>query len=211
MKNHFLTDFFLKFYSKIAVIFVVIVVSIAHIVATITIPELYNWQARTISDLASQQYAYSWIMSLGLLGFGLILFLGSIFKIIKDKKNWYREVPILLCTISIFITGLFDTKPLTSLANFHNSEDTIHAVFATIAGFSLAFAMIVAFFPLGRLSKKQTTNNFIILSLLTFVSIIYGLADEFSPSLVGITQRLLWLVGIYWIMFYYNNNSHFVD
>ncbi len=191
-----------KFYNKIAVIFVVIVVSIAHIVAKITIPELYNWQAKTISDLASQQYAYSWIMSMGFFGFALILLLGSIYKIIKNNKSWYREAPIILCAISIFVTALFNTKPLTSYVDFHNTEDTIHAAFATIAGFSLALAMIVLPFPLGRLSKKQTTNNFIILSLLTFVSIIYGLADAFSPTLVGITQRLLWLVGIYWIMFY---------
>jgi len=202
MKIHNLTDFFLKIYNKIAVIYILIVVLIAHIVAKITIPELYNWQAKTISDLASQQYSHSWIMTLGLLGFALILLLGSIFKIIKDKNCWYREAPIILCAISIFITGLFGTKPLNSLADFHNSEDTIHATFATIAGFSLALAMVVSPFPLGRLSKKQTTNNFIILSLLTFVSIIYGLADAFNPALVGITQRLLWLVGIYWIMFY---------
>lgn len=194
-------------YNKIAVMFVVTITLIAHTIEEVMVPELYSWRSNTISDLAAQQYPFSWIMSVGLIIFGGFLLLGSLLQIVLKRRVWYREAPIMLCAASIILAGIFATKPFFPTSSISAGLDNAHSVFATISGFALALAILSHPLPIGRLSKKDTITSFSLLAIFTLIAVFYSISDIFFKEIVGIPQRFLWLVGVIWIMICYNSDE----
>ena len=72
----------------------------------------YDWRANTISELASQNYQYRWIMKIGFILFGGILIVGIINKFINGNGKLLIELPFLIYGLAILISGLYSTKPI---------------------------------------------------------------------------------------------------
>jgi hypothetical membrane protein len=72
----------------------------------------YDWRTNTISELASQQYQYRWIMKIGFILFGGILAIGITNKLISGNGKLVTELPIMIYGLAILISGLYSTKPI---------------------------------------------------------------------------------------------------
>ena len=64
------------------------VIVIGHLFA----PPGYIWTQNTISELASQGYNNKWIMQLGLVGFGIFLSIGLVWKSYETGKINYPDL-----------------------------------------------------------------------------------------------------------------------
>lgn len=100
--------------EKIAVLFICFIILLAHFLT----PIQYNWKINTISQLASQGYQYKLLMQIGFIGFGLILSVGLIIKMIQYRPINYLYIPIILYGLSIVVTGFFCTTPFITGVNY---------------------------------------------------------------------------------------------
>ena len=173
-------------FTILSVIFIVLVILIAHIF----VPEPYNWMHNTISELASQGYPNKWIMQIGFIGFGVLLSIGTITSFRQEGKYRFRHLPLLIYALGILMTGIFCTRPFVDGVPYSEVEARLHSSFASIAGFALSAAMLLYF--LTDHSRRRILHA-ISLVLVLGLSISFGLASSYA----GIVQRILYLVSIH--------------
>ena len=105
------------------------IIIVAHFFTT----NPYDWRANTISELASQNYQYRWIMKIGFILFGGILIVGIINKLINGNGKLLIELPFLIYGLAILISGLYSTKPIVEGIEYSELESKIHSYSAQIA------------------------------------------------------------------------------
>lgn len=181
-------------FNALSVLFIVIVILIAHILA----PEVYDWKRNTISELASQGYRHKWIMQIGFIGFGFLLSIGAITNFRQGRKYRFRHLPLIIYALGILMAGIFCTRPFVDGVPYSEVEARLHSSFASIAGFALSAAMLLYF--LTDQSRRRILHA-ISLVLVLGLSIAFGLASSYA----GIVQRILYLVGFSWLIFIYNS------
>jgi hypothetical membrane protein len=181
-------------FNALSVLFIVIVILIAHILA----PEAYDWKRNTISELAAQGYRHKWIMQIGFIGFGVLLSVGVLQNIRQERNYRFRQFPLLIYAIGILLAGIFCTRPFVDGIPYSEVEARLHSSFASIAGFALSAAMLLYF--LTDQSRRRILHA-ISLVLVLGLSITFGLASSYA----GIVQRILYLVGFSWLIFIYNS------
>ena len=181
-------------FNALSVLFIVIVILIAHILA----PEAYDWKRNTISELAAQGYRHKWIMQIGFIGFGVLLSVGVLQNIRKERNYRFRQFPLLIYAIGILLAGIFCTRPFVDGIPYSEVEARLHSSFASIAGFALSATLLLYFLTDNRRRKlPQLISLFLVLGL----SITFSLLSSYT----GIVQRMLYLVGFSWLIFIYSS------
>ena len=181
-------------FTILSVVFIVLVILVAHIF----VPEPYNWMHNTISELASQGYPNKWIMQIGFIGFGVLLSVGVLQNIRKERNYRFRQILLVIYAVGILFAGIFCTRSFVDGIPYSEIEARLHSFFASIAGFALSAAMLLYF--LTDHSRRRILHA-ISLVLVLGLSISFGLASSYA----GIVQRILYLVGFIWLVFIYNS------
>jgi hypothetical membrane protein len=198
-------NFLFPRYNQVSVVLLVVAILIAHFVAYINVSPLYDWRRNTISELAAQQYAYSWIMQSGFIVFGAVLIVGVIRKFLNRLAIWHVDIPIFLYASSVLLTGVFSVKPFFPVETYSQTHDKLHSFFATLSGVSISIGIFCHPFPLSGKSRRTVTFDFIVFAVVVALSAFFGLAESASASYVGIIQRSIWLFGLTWLALSYNN------
>jgi len=172
----------------------VVAIIVAHFFAT----NPYDWRANTISELASQNYQYRWIMKIGFILFGGILVIGITNKLINGNGKLLTELPILIYGLAILISGLYSTKPIVDGIEYSELESKIHSYSAQIAGMAFSIGLLIYGFT-------ETNTNLKIIHFVTFAfvvgfSTLFGIMD----SNVGIIQRVMYIGSFVWLTLFYN-------
>jgi hypothetical membrane protein len=181
-------------WNVIAVLYIILLIIIAQII----VPDSYDWVQHSISQYAAQNYEYQWIMQLGFLGFGVLLSIGVFTNWAKNRKYWYREVPVLVYALSIAVSALFSTDPFIEGVSYSEQEAQLHSFFATLAGFS--FSITVLLYTLTEQIVWKKSAHFLVLWLV--IGLSFGIYT--TENYVGLLQRLLWAVSFTWLVFLYN-------
>jgi hypothetical membrane protein len=174
------------------VLYIAIIAAIAHLIA----PEEYHWKSNTISDLAAQGYENKWMMQAGLLGFGLILGIGSSIQISLLQIDWLTEIPLLVYAGLVAATGIFCTRPFVSTEEYSRRDDRLHSFSAQIGGVFFTVAILLK--SLVAETLDSAAPHILFLFLVTLTALYYG---RTKPSVKGIAQRAMWGVSFIWLAF----------
>ena len=179
----------------LAVTYFVLVIMTAHFF----VPPNYDWTQNTISELASQGHTYKWIMQAGLIGFGGILFV-SVIDYFRESTKGYFLVFIAVYGLSIFLSGIFCTAPIDPNLPFSIQESNLHSLFATVAGIAMSLGILWQVFASSN--SRERWIRIIFLILVGVLSGLFGLAENQILNIdKGIVQRLLYLIGLTWIIY----------
>ena len=181
-------------YNCLSVLVFVITILIAHFF----VANPYEWQNNTISELASQNYKYRWIMKSGFIFFGGILSTGIISKALINKEFKFAELFMFIYGIAILISGIYSTKPFIENIEYSVLESNIHSISATIAGFS--FSIGICMFAYQERNKKLKIIHSLFFIFVISCSIAFGLLD----ARIGVVQRIMYLGSFTWLLFFYN-------
>jgi hypothetical membrane protein len=178
-----------------SVIYIVLVIVIAHLVT----PESYDWTQNTISDLGAQSYDNAWIMRLGFVGFGILLNVGFLLKCLRARRIRIAYGLIMVYGMAVLMTGFFSVAPFAGTADYSRTEDTLHTVFAQLAG--MAFSISILTHAVSARTTRLRAVHIGVFFLVVVVSMMVALTDgspiEFPT---GIAQRLLWLISFAWLL-----------
>jgi len=181
-----------------SVLFFVIIIVIVHLIA----PQQYSLSQNTISDLASQNYHYKWIMQTGFIGFGLILNSGIFIRLKSSKKIIHPDILIMIYGLFILLSGIFCTEPFYGSACYSVIQSRIHSIFATISGFALSFGIL--WYVFIKNTPKKRIIHLIFFILIILFSMLFGLAENGTLELgKGIIQRIMYFLGLAWIVVNY--------
>jgi len=173
------------------------------IIAQLFTPSTYSWTQNTVSELAAQNYDNAWIMSIGLMGYGILLGLGIILRLKNTREFVFPDAMVFIYAVGIFLSGVFATAPFDGNTNYSMQEASLHSIFATAAGLSISIAMISYFFADKGFKRKLTH-----LALAVFVvglSALFGLAEDGTVAIgKGLVQRSMYVFGLSWIVVNYN-------
>ncbi len=158
----------------------------------------YDWKNNTISELASQNYQYRWMMKIGFVLFGGILAIGITNKLINGNGQLLREIPILIYGLAILVSGLYSTKPFVDGMAYAVSESKIHSYSAQIAGMAFSVGLLIHGFSENRQHFKII--HFATFAFVVGLSALFGIMD----SNVGIIQRVMYTGSFVWLLFFYN-------
>lgn len=181
-------EYFKSNCSQFSIIVFVFFIVVAHVFAT----DNYNFTKNTISDLGAQAYSRKWIMQIGFLTFGMTLATGVFMNGFS-----FRTLPILIYALCVALTGVFCTKPFFQYSSFSETESTLHAVFAQIAGVTFSIGILTQIF--FETDKSVKTTHFLFFLLVIGLSISFGLLKNYQ----GIAQRLLYLISFIWLIKFY--------
>jgi len=181
-------ELFKTHYNIIATILFALLIVVAHVFST----DNYDWTKNTISDLGSQGYQGRLIMQIGFLVFGLVLSTGILMNGVS-----LRSTPILLYGLCVALTGIFCTKPFLDINIYSATQSTLHSFFAQIAGVAFCIGIITQLFYTTVTIFKYIHFTFFILVI--SLSALFGLFKNYQ----GITQRILYLTSLFWLIKYY--------
>ena len=192
-KQKTMTELMTKYNWTSVGLFVAIII-LAHFFTT----NPYDWRANTISELASQNYQYRWVMKIGFILFGGILTIGIANKLTNGNGSLLNELPILIYGLAILVSGLYSTKPILVGMEYSEFESQIHSYSAQIAGMAFSIGLLIHGFT-------ETNPNLKIIHFATFIFVV-GLSALFGlmNSNVGIIQRIMYLGSFVWLVFFYN-------
>ncbi len=180
---------------SVAVAYFIAVIVLAHFF----VPPLYDWTQNTVSDLASQGHTHKWIMQTGFIGFGLLLTWGVVFHFNKNKRAYFLLF-VVVYGLSILMSGIFCTAPVDPSMPFSVSESKLHSMFATISGIAMSLGIFWLFAVSSNHRERWTHLAFFLLVI--GISGLFGLAENHILILdKGIVQRILYLVGLTWLVY----------
>lgn len=179
----------------IAVAYFISVIVLAHFF----VPPAYDWTQNTVSDLASQEHTYKWIMQIGFIGFGLLLIWGVIFHFNKNRRAYFLLF-VAVYGLSILMSGIFCTMPIDPSMSFSANESKLHSMFATIAGIAMSLGILLQ--VIMSANSRQRWMRIAFFLLIVGISGLFGLAENHILMLdKGIIQRVLYLVGLAWLVY----------
>lgn len=182
----------------VAVLFFVVFIIISQLFT----PASYSWTQNTVSELASQNYNNAWIMSIGLVGYGIILSLGIILRLIKTREFVFPDALVVFYGACISLAGIFATAPFNGSSDYSIKEAALHSNFATAAGLSISAAMISYFFADTTLKRKLAHLMFAF--FVVGLSALFGLSKNGTVAIgKGLVQRSMYFFGLSWIVVNY--------
>jgi hypothetical membrane protein len=187
-----LIEFFLQYYTFISVAYIAAIAALAHL----NTPEEYHWRSNTISELAAQGYDRKWVMQIGLIGFGILLGIGSAVKMLQFQVDWFTEMPLIIYAGLVLASGVFSTRPFLKTEKYSKRDDRIHSFSAQIGG--VFFTSSILLKSLASESLGAAAPHILFLLLVTLTAMIYG---RTGPSMKGVAQRTMWVVSFIWLAF----------
>ncbi|MGL4648331.1 MAG: DUF998 domain-containing protein [Caldilineaceae bacterium] len=178
-----------------AVIFIGVVIALAHLIT----PDSYSWTENTISDLGAQGYTHGWLMSLGFVGFGILVIAGYITKSLKAGRVSVADALLMVYGASVLMTGLFRVAPFDGSLDYSAQQDALHSFFAQAAG--VAFTLAIVAHIVAAPTPALRLRHFAVLLVVITNSLLVA-APEFLPFSVptGVAQRFLWIVSFAWLL-----------
>ena len=162
-------------------------------------PAEYHWLQHTISDLAAQGLQHQRIMQLGFIGFGLLLNIGIISKLIATNEIFYPDVLIMLYGLSVLLSGFFSAAPFLEGVSYSIKQAKLHSIFAQAAG--VFFSAGILFYLLFSSDPQEKIIHTIFLILVIGTSMAFGLEENGVIHLGrGLIQRILYLVSFIWLL-----------
>lgn len=151
----------------------------------------YSIISNTTSHLGAQGSPYALVMNTVFMLLGIMAILH-----IWKTKLLYARVFGLIFGLSLALTGVFQHAPLVESLHVNQFHDLLHSVFATSTGFSFTlFAAGHAFMSRGTQRRAAIT--------LAIIALAVPLIMFSMPSVMGITQRFMFIAAFYWLFFYY--------
>ena len=160
----------------------------AHAVA----PKHYNPLSQHVGDLGAQGYAHHLILRLGLLLFGGMMALGVLLNGIRG-----RTFPILIYSVCMIVAGIFSTTPWNEELNYSRFASTIHGMFVQLADWMLVAGIFIQGVHASRPEIRRVHYAFFAAAL------AITLGAWFLPEISGLLQRLLWALGLYWLVLHF--------
>lgn len=160
----------------------------AHAVA----PEDYDPLIQPISSLGSQGYAHQWILRAGLLAFGSMMTIGILLNGIRG-----RTIPVLLYALCMTITGIFSAAPWDDALYYSGFAAAMNGMFSQLADWSLVASMFIQVVQSAKPEIRRIHYLFFTAAL------IIALGVWFIPEYKGILQRVLWAVGLNWLVLHF--------
>ncbi len=185
-------DIYLQFYTIISVFYIAVIAVFAHLIT----PNEYHWKSNTISDLAAQGYDQKWLMQLGLIGFGLLLGIGSVAQMLQFQVDWFTDFPLIIYAALVSLSGIFCTRPFIRTEDYSKRDDRIHSFCAQTGGVFFTLAILLK--ALITESLMSAAPHYLFLILVSLTAMYYGKAE---PSRKGIAQRTMWIASFVWLAF----------
>ena len=162
---------------------------VGHLLA----PPNYQVLSNTLSELGAQRTEFAWIVRLGFIGFGVMLAWHYSGDLVHVKRFWAQAVLLLLYGSSIALTGFFSTAPIEGGLPYSEPASILHSMFATMAGVCLSASIFISAWraPAGPERRGH-------IATLVFV-LVMSVAVAALPEWQGVTQRLLWVGGLWWL------------
>lgn len=150
-----------------------------------SVPE-YDILQHTTSLLGAQGAPGAFLMN------GVFLLLGV--AVILSALSAFPGMPLLrglllLFGASLFLTGIFQHRPLDPGLDYRIRADALHSLFATLTGFA---------FSLGVVEKGRWRRWGAL--LMGTASTVLSLLMAGTPELRGLFQRLLFLLAFPWLL-----------
>ena len=158
----------------------------------------YSIIEHTTSHLAAQGSPNAWVMNM----IFLLLGLTSIYIAIKTKSRFHQVIGVIF-GLSLIGAALFRHAPLNEMFEGNLFEDQLHSVFATTTGFSF---VLLAFGHGFMHQKKQRVFGLIAGLVATLISI----GMMFFPEILGVLQRIMFMIAFYWLFFYMKVDQQFI-
>ncbi len=174
---------------RAAIAWLVATLVVAHLLA----PGSYSFIANTLSELGAQGYPYAWVTRAGFIGFGVLIAWHYSGDLVHVKRFWAQAVLLLLYGSSVTLTGAFSAAPFEDAVSFSEPEAFLHSLFATMAGVSLAGAILISAWRADTLRDRW--KHIGVLAFVTLASALFGAFPEYH----GVSQRLLWVGGWGWL------------
>jgi len=181
-------------YNWISVGIFILTMVIAHFFVS----SPYDWKNNTISELASQNYDYRWIMKTGFILFGAILTVGVLNKLIQHNGFIINEIPIMIYALAILVSGIYSTKPFVEGIEYSEFHSQIHSYSTQIAGFSFSIGLLI--FGIKEIELNLKLIHFAFFAFVIICSALFGLLETNT----GIIQRIMYAGSFIWLIFCYN-------
>ena len=138
-------------------------------------------------------------MQLGFIGFGLLLNIGIVSKLIATKEIFYPDVLIMLYGLAVLLSGFFSAAPFLEGVSYSIQQAKLHSLFAQAAG--VFFSAGILLYLLFSSDPQEKIIHTIFLFLVIGTSIAFGLEENGVIYLGrGLTQRILYLVSFIWLL-----------
>lgn len=160
----------------------------AHVVA----PEHYELMSQSIGSLGAQGYAHQWILRTGLFTFGGMILAGVMLNGIRG-----RTLPVFVYAACMLITGVFSAAPWSDELYYSGFAAAMNGMFSQLADWTLVVSMLMQ----GIQTAKQEVRR--IHYVFFTVALVLALCTWLLPDLRGLFQRILWVVGLSWLVLHY--------
>ena len=138
-------------------------------------------------------------MQAGFIGFGLLLTWGVFFHFDKNRQAYFLFL-VAIYGLSILVTGFFCAAPIDSSILNDLRESQLHSMFATVAG--IAMSLGIFWQAVVSSNSRERWTRIIFFLLIGGISGLFGLAENHILMLdMGIVQRILYLVGLAWLVY----------
>jgi hypothetical protein len=138
-------------------------------------------------------------MQAGFIGFGLLLTWGVVFYFNKNRHAYFL-ILVAVYGLSILMSGIFCTVPIDSSIPYSVRDSNLHSMFATLAGIGMSLGIVMQ--VVMSASNRERWMRIAFLLLVVGVSGLFGLAESQTLQLdKGIIQRILYLVGLAWLVY----------
>lgn len=175
-------------YPLVASVILIAMIVLAHLVSS----SQYQWTSHTISHLGAQTYERKWIMQIGFMAFGIVLAIG----ILLHGIEW-RTVPFLIYGLCVGLSGIFCSEPFIDGIPYDVQVANLHSWCAQVAGISFSLGILLQIFFTTEVKLKWIHLVFFV--MVVGISALFGLLKSGQ----GIAQRLLYLVSLYWLSYWY--------
>lgn len=151
--------------------------------------EGYSIVSNTTSHLGAQGSPHAWIMNMTFIILGMR-------SIQLTSRNSEITIAIFgfVFGLSLMLTGVFRNAPLIEGISIDTLSDTMHSILATTTGFSFTLMAFASFFT-------TKSNQRWIALLLVVIATIVPLTMMVYPSIMGVTQRFMFISSFTWIFF----------
>lgn len=154
----------------ISVVYFVMMIAAGHFFA----PRGYRWTNNTISELAAQGHRDKFVMQAGFVGFGSLLNIGFVGRIIANGGANPADILVMLYGFAVFLSGFACTAPIDDTVEFSTREAWWHSMFAAAAGVCLSLGILG--YAILAVQPAERWLHIIFLVLITGISLMFGLA-----------------------------------
>lgn len=161
-------------------------------VAPLVLPADYSVVRHSVSESAAQGVTGAWVARIGLLALGAAAIVVAL-PLGRGLRRWSR-VALVGYGAGIALTAAAAHRPWRDVP--HDAiQDTVHSLAASAGGFAFVVAVVLAAVADARAGRRPAARHVVAAVAATLLP----LAMTVLPTVAGLPQRLLFLVGYGWL------------